>query len=131
MAREQKMMDALMSLKAASPNPEVHRDCDKKARELQRTLEYFENSLAELEGASSAQSPSKALPTPPPHEAQQGGSSRWSKDGSASDQQQPASPPASGTNSRRQHNYSNLGLFPALSNSCGMHLTAQLTHHAR
>lgn len=108
------MVDGYHALKAATPNPDVQRDCDKKVRESQRMIQYFENSLAELDTRSASpapgpDTPQKTLPTVPgstdgPSNTKSD-NSRWSKD--STDQNQPTSPPASGT--PRKPNFSNLG----------------------
>lgn len=118
--RERKMVHGYRSLKAATPNPDVQRDCDKKVKQSERMIEFFENSLAELDNRASSPGQdsalaNKSLPAIPGSAGPSSGgqSSRWSKD--SVDQGTPSSPPASGTT--RKHNYSNLGEPLVLSES--------------
>jgi hypothetical protein len=68
--KERKMMAACQAMKQATPNVEVQSDCDRKIRESQRMISYFEERLAELEERSASPMPddqarSKRLPPVP------------------------------------------------------------------
>jgi len=59
------MMEACKMMKAATPNPEVQNDLDKKIRESQRMISYFEASLRDLEDKSAAPGMLSAKTLPP------------------------------------------------------------------
>lgn len=117
------MVDGYRSLKAASPNPDVQRDCDKKIKQSAAMIEFFENSLQELDNRSASPSldsamASKSLPAVPGSSSAAAASSssytgpghqsRWSTDGKPEQGSPSSPPPASGT-PRKKPNYSNLG----------------------
>lgn len=132
-ATERKMVEGYQTLRNATPNIDVKNDCDKKIRESQRMISYFENSLAELDGraaspapstapgmtpassmashhssiSSNHSSPGKQLPTPP---GQQGVRPMYPADSNASFSSGSSSTLVNSSMRAPKINYSNLGM---------------------